>query len=373
MSTIKTLTDSSEPLPQIRQQSFALDHLPPSEKGLPGNHKEAADSLIPLPVDVPSTIRKKPAMDSTARSPGVPPGHRQQCRTMMKKRKMSDEHPNTNMEVVSAEKDFSVFPKPLPLKLRFADEGRDHPPGVDNDANVTDVLKEAEEGGREATPPTVPPRMLFRQPSSSMPRGVCETNQLSSRAIVLRLLGFGTTDCKGRGRGAAYVLVRHYRLLSGLGATPGAMRPERAAQGCVLPLLWLIVPLLLLTFEQITRIHQEDDEDVSAIYIEPPEVTIYSDEDSADEDSGGLIENLSSRQLRAAHDPASLNLNSGGKSLKDTSQDGKTSQKELAVEERRRLVTVRFVAHGMTKQPTSLEPCLRAKGAGALETAPTGR
>ncbi|KAH7936290.1 hypothetical protein HPB52_021331 [Rhipicephalus sanguineus] len=170
MSTIKTLTDSSEPLPQIRQQSFALDHLPPSEKGLPGKPKEAADSLIPLPVDVPSTIRKKPAMDSTARSPVVPAGHRQQCRTMMKKRKMSDEHPHTNMEVVSAEKDFSVFPKPLPLKLRFADEGRDRPPGVDNDANVTDVLKEAEKGGREATPPTVPPRMLFRQPSSSMPR-----------------------------------------------------------------------------------------------------------------------------------------------------------------------------------------------------------
>lgn len=38
---------------------------------------------------------------------------------------------------------------------------------------------------------------------------------------------------------------------------------------------------------------------MSAIYIEPPEATIYSDEDSADEDSGGLIDNLSSRQLRA--------------------------------------------------------------------------
>ncbi|KAH6929130.1 hypothetical protein HPB50_023840 [Hyalomma asiaticum] len=52
------------------------------------------------------------------------------------------------------------------------------------------------------------------------------------------------------------------------------------------------------TLEEITRILEEDDEDVSAIYIEPPEATIYSDEDSADEDSGGLIDNLSSRQLR---------------------------------------------------------------------------
>ncbi|KAH7958814.1 hypothetical protein HPB49_005429 [Dermacentor silvarum] len=51
--------------------------------------------------------------------------------------------------------------------------------------------------------------------------------------------------------------------------------------------------------EEITRILEEDDEDVSAIYIESPEATIYSDEDSADEDSGGLIGNLSSRQLRA--------------------------------------------------------------------------
>ncbi|XP_037503431.1 uncharacterized protein LOC119378336, partial [Rhipicephalus sanguineus] len=54
-----------------------------------------------------------------------------------------------------------------------------------------------------------------------------------------------------------------------------------------------------LTLEEITRILEEDDQDVSAIYIEPPEATIYSDEDSADEDSGGLIDNLSSRHLRA--------------------------------------------------------------------------
>lgn len=54
-----------------------------------------------------------------------------------------------------------------------------------------------------------------------------------------------------------------------------------------------------MTLEEIARILEEDDEDVSAIYIEPPEATINSDEDSTDEDSGGLIGNLSSRQLRA--------------------------------------------------------------------------
>lgn len=54
-----------------------------------------------------------------------------------------------------------------------------------------------------------------------------------------------------------------------------------------------------MTLEEITRILEEDDEDVSATNIEPPEATIYSDEDSADEDSGGLLDNLSSGQLTA--------------------------------------------------------------------------
>ncbi|KAK8787485.1 hypothetical protein V5799_022738, partial [Amblyomma americanum] len=54
-----------------------------------------------------------------------------------------------------------------------------------------------------------------------------------------------------------------------------------------------------LTLEEIAKILEEEDDDVSAIYIEPPEASTYSDEDSADEDSGGLIDNLSGRQLRA--------------------------------------------------------------------------
>ncbi|KAK8771891.1 hypothetical protein V5799_024864 [Amblyomma americanum] len=49
-----------------------------------------------------------------------------------------------------------------------------------------------------------------------------------------------------------------------------------------------------LTLEEIAKILEEDDDDVSAIYIEPPEASTYSDEDS-----GGLIDNLSGRQLRA--------------------------------------------------------------------------
>lgn len=38
---------------------------------------------------------------------------------------------------------------------------------------------------------------------------------------------------------------------------------------------------------------------VSSIFIEPPDAAGLSDEDSANEDEGGLIDNLSSRQLAA--------------------------------------------------------------------------
>ena len=39
--------------------------------------------------------------------------------------------------------------------------------------------------------------------------------------------------------------------------------------------------------------------DIHHIFTEPPEVAVLTDEDLADEDNGGLIDNLSGRQLRA--------------------------------------------------------------------------
>ena len=46
-----------------------------------------------------------------------------------------------------------------------------------------------------------------------------------------------------------------------------------------------------------------EDDDLTAntdrVFIEPPEPHYETDEDSADEDTGGLIDNLSGRQLRA--------------------------------------------------------------------------
>ncbi|XP_046408944.1 piggyBac transposable element-derived protein 3-like [Ischnura elegans] len=47
------------------------------------------------------------------------------------------------------------------------------------------------------------------------------------------------------------------------------------------------------------QILEDDNIDFDEIYIEPPVVTELSDEDSADEDSGGKVDNLSGRQLRA--------------------------------------------------------------------------
>lgn len=42
-----------------------------------------------------------------------------------------------------------------------------------------------------------------------------------------------------------------------------------------------------------------DDEDIAGIFIEPPDAAILSDEDSADEDEGGIIDNLTGSQLRS--------------------------------------------------------------------------
>lgn len=41
------------------------------------------------------------------------------------------------------------------------------------------------------------------------------------------------------------------------------------------------------------------DKEVNVLYIEPPEPNTESDEDSGDEDEGGLFDNLTGRQLRA--------------------------------------------------------------------------
>ena len=44
---------------------------------------------------------------------------------------------------------------------------------------------------------------------------------------------------------------------------------------------------------------ENEELEVDGIYIAPPQVNIDSDKDSADEDEGGLIDDLTRRQLRA--------------------------------------------------------------------------
>ena len=46
----------------------------------------------------------------------------------------------------------------------------------------------------------------------------------------------------------------------------------------------------------------EREEEPTDIFICPPEANILSEEDSTDEDSGGLIDNLSGRQLSGSAD-----------------------------------------------------------------------
>ncbi|XP_050032926.1 uncharacterized protein [Dermacentor andersoni] len=144
-------------------QSVEIDQIPlPSAPSTP----QVAPSLIPLPVDIPASILKKPPLDPLAKAPGVPPGPPPE---------LSDdddddeenEPPVTNVEKAAEEQDISASTKPR--KIRFADEGPERPPGVDDDSDVTEFLKEVEKTHREAMPPPMPPPMLFRHPPPGMP------------------------------------------------------------------------------------------------------------------------------------------------------------------------------------------------------------
>lgn len=59
------------------------------------------------------------------------------------------------------------------------------------------------------------------------------------------------------------------------------------------------------TLEEALEIAYSEDLDVANIYIEPPDTSQLTDEDSAEEDEGGLLDNLSSNQLRA---PAEMEI-----------------------------------------------------------------
>lgn len=51
--------------------------------------------------------------------------------------------------------------------------------------------------------------------------------------------------------------------------------------------------------QEIINLLEDDSLDLSDVYLKPPEVNHVSEDDSADEEKGGLIENLTERRLRA--------------------------------------------------------------------------
>jgi len=53
------------------------------------------------------------------------------------------------------------------------------------------------------------------------------------------------------------------------------------------------------TVQNIVAILKGWEKNVNGIFVEPPDAAVDSDKDSADEDGGGLIDNLTGRQLRA--------------------------------------------------------------------------
>lgn len=54
-----------------------------------------------------------------------------------------------------------------------------------------------------------------------------------------------------------------------------------------------------LTLEEALQLAYSEDHDVRNIFIEPPDATELTDEDSGDEDGGGMVDNLSRNQLSA--------------------------------------------------------------------------
>ncbi|KAM7295931.1 WW domain-binding protein 11 [Ixodes scapularis] len=142
-------------------QSVEIDQIPlPSAPSAP----HVAPSLIPLPMDIPASILKKPVMDPTMKAPGVPPGPPPE---LSDDEEMEENEPPSNKVEKPAEDKAEKTGASKPRKIRFADEGPDRPPGVDDDADVTEFLKEVEKSHREAVPPPMP--MVFRHPPPNMP------------------------------------------------------------------------------------------------------------------------------------------------------------------------------------------------------------
>lgn len=147
-------------------QQVEIDQIPlPSAPSTP----QVAPSLIPLPLDIPASILKKPPLDPLAKAPGVPPGPPPELSD--DEEMEENEPPATNTEKAKpSEEDDRSAPPAKPRKIRFADEGPERPPGVDDDSDVTEFLKEVEKTHREATmAPPIPPPLMFRHPPPGMP------------------------------------------------------------------------------------------------------------------------------------------------------------------------------------------------------------
>lgn len=148
-------------------QQVEIDQIPlPSAPSTP----QVAPSLIPLPLDIPASILKKPPLDPLAKAPGVPPGPPPELSD--DEEMEENEPPATNTEKAKpTEDDDRSAPPAKPRKIRFADEGPERPPGVDDDSDVTEFLKEVEKTHREAASmaPPMPPPLMFRHPPPGLP------------------------------------------------------------------------------------------------------------------------------------------------------------------------------------------------------------
>lgn len=73
--------------------------------------------------------------------------------------------------------------------------------------------------------------------------------------------------------------------------------------------------------EALQILEEDEDFNCDGIFIEPPDAVVLTDEDSAEEDESGFVDNLSGRQLRAGAEICRKNVNCSVGNLRDSNSE----------------------------------------------------
>ena len=109
------------------------------------------------------------------------------------------------------------------------------------------------------------------------------------------------------------------------------------------------------TVQEVIAILEDRDSDITGIYVEPPEAAVNSDEDSADEETGGLIDNLTGRQLRAEAEVVFANGDRLDGEDNETDEDNHESEVERP--KRKRTATYQYKVSASVSSSSGKKKC----------------